>query len=106
LALFTGHSSEPTVYAVVFIALAIGLRFMQFRRRGTRRRGPWGSGGGPAGPGHTGGGGPAHDQPVQWDIRKPTPEPTTPEPTREATSPPVQQADGAVGEEHNPPSDL
>jgi hypothetical protein len=101
LALFTGHSTEPTAYAVVFIVLAIGLRFMQFRRRGSRRRGPWGSGGGPGGPGNTGGGGSTGDQPVQWDIRKPTPQPT-----HEAGPPPVQQADGAVGEEHNPPSDL
>ena len=105
LALFTGHSGEPTAYAVVFIVLAIGLRFMQFRRRGARRRGPWGGGGGPGGPGNIGGGGSPHDQPVQWDIRKPTPEPTTPD---EAGPPrrPFQQADGAVGEEHNPPSDL
>ncbi len=101
LALFTGHSTEPTAYAVVFIVLAIGLRFMQFRRRGARRRGPWGSGGGPGGPGNTGGGGSAGDPPVQWDIRKPTPEPTP-----DVTKPPVQQADGAVGEEHNPPSDI
>jgi hypothetical protein len=101
LALFTGHSTEPTAYAVVFIVLAIGLRFMQFRRRGARRRGPWGGGGGPGGPGNTGGGGTPDDQPVQWDIRKPTPEPS-----HEDTPPPVQQADGAVGQEHNPPSDL
>ncbi|HEY6472651.1 MAG TPA: hypothetical protein VIY26_07150, partial [Acidimicrobiales bacterium] len=70
LALFTGHSGEPTPYAVVFIALAIGLRFMQFRRRAMRRRGPGGAGGGPGGPGNTGGSGPAGEQPVQWDIRK------------------------------------
>jgi hypothetical protein len=101
LALFTGHSNGLTPYAVIFIVLAIGLRFMQFRRRGSRRRGPWGSGGGPGGPGNTGGGGSTGDQPVQWDIRKPTPQPT-----HEASPPPVQQADGAVGEEHNPPSDL
>ena len=101
LALFTGHSGEPTAYAVVFIALAIGLRFMQFRRRGSAAAGRGAAVAARPGPGNTGGGGSPHDQPVQWDIRKPTPEPTP-----EATPPPVQQADGAVGEEHNPPSDL
>lgn len=103
LALFTGHSNEPTAYAVIFIVLAIGLRFMQFRRRGARRRGPWGSGGGPGGPGpsNTGGGGSTGDPTEHWDIRKPTPEPP-----HDVTEPPVQHPDGAIGEEHNPPSDL
>jgi hypothetical protein len=85
LALLAGHSAEPTALAVVFIVLAVGLRFLRFRTRGGRRRGgPWGGG-------QTGGGGTGGDQPVQWDIRK-TPEP---EPTPDA-----------VSEEQNPPSDL
>ena len=82
-----GHSSEPTAYVVIFIVLAVGLRFLQYRRRGSRS-GQWG-GRGQGGP--PGGGAPADQPPIQWDIRKP--------------STPIEDAPGS-SEEHNPPSDL
>lgn len=87
-ALLGSHSTEPTAVAVVFIALAIGLRFLRFRTRG-RRGGPWG--GGPTGGG--GRGGTPDNATTHWDIRKPV-------------QGPAQQGDGAVSEEQNPPSDL
>ncbi len=89
-ALLVGHSTQPTALAVVFIVLAIGLRFLQFRARGRRGgRGSWG--GGSIGGGPRGGNGTGNDPPVQWDIRKPS----EPEASQEPSS-----------EEHNPPNDL
>lgn len=79
-----GHSGASLPLTAAFIALALGLRVLRARGRGSRS-GPWH--GGPPG------GGTGSEPPVQWDIRK------APEPDPEAMP-------DAPGEERNPPSDL
>jgi hypothetical protein len=83
-----GHSNEPTAYAVIFIVLAVGLRFLRYRTRGGRG-GQWGGRGRDGPPANDGGS--AEQPPIQWDIRK--------------SSTPIEDAPGS-SEEHNPPGDV
>jgi hypothetical protein len=122
LALASGHST-PSAFAIIFLVLALVTSLLRYRARGRGSRphgGQRAQGFGPrsGGVGGTWGGGPSGtDVPIQWDIRRPSAEASSPEAPNagtpnegettagDVTGGDPTAGDGATSEEHHPPGD-